>query len=242
MSKKKTKNGYVLYVLSKPYSCWGRSYNVEFKWYGTLYTRERLVTECAKSLGKDYSILDNLSKDMKETSTPYDYKRWDYEKLYFITRLIGNEEYYVNIDSLRKEAEKRAEKGFKTHYYWRLRYASADTYHPVFRRDPIPHVGKNKAGGRGYDAHSGIKRYVQDNTDPEYREFSKPKHSNPYHIDRFDWDDVPYCGNHNWKKQYKVRHQWEIHKKKHKDTVTYIDKRLISLKEEKKVLSEMREP
>lgn len=234
---KSNKNGYIIYTLRKPYS-FDRSVREDFKWFGTLYkSRKALVARLIHS-----SILNNLSKDKKETSAPYDYSKWEYKYLYFITRVVGNEEYYVNIEALRKEVEAK-EAEVKPHGRWRRYWAVKDKYVPEFRKDPIPWTGHGNHVGHGHDCrHSGVKRYVQQNSDPEYKEFSSTKYNNPLKLDRWDWDSHDYrFKNHNWKRQYKVRHQWEVHKPKHRDEV-YYDKRSVSVKEELGVLSELREP
>jgi len=239
---KQNKN-YVLYELRKRY-LFERS-DKDYIWYYCKYTRSELVTRCARTLNYDYSILDNLSKNMSETFLEVKWKseyHYDYIPKYFIARVDKNFNLYkVNLDALRKDAERRAKEGFAYHYYWRARSESTKTYHPEFRKDPIIGCGsRNHVGGASGCTHSGLKKYVEQNTDPEYKEYCKTKYNHSYKLERWDWDWYRGCGgNHNWKRQYKVKHQWEIHKGKHKDTIKYSDKRNITLREELETLSEL---
>ena len=107
MSSKQNKN-YVLYKLSASYY-WDRD-KKDYVWYCYPYTRDSLVVRCAQSIGGKYPILDNLSVNMKETTPPkYDLKDYRYAPLYFIARVDKEGNFYkVNIDALRKDAERRA--------------------------------------------------------------------------------------------------------------------------------------
>lgn len=71
-----------------------------------------------------------------------------------------------------------------------------------YRIDPVPFVHKVK-GGSPYRCPK-IFRIKKDRANPEVKEFLRPIKTLPYW-----WDDKCECLQRSWKKQRKVRHQWQ---------------------------------
>lgn len=107
---------------------------------------------------------------------------------------ISHEEFYKLYDTSTRRRHSKSRK------YEFLRKMDSNY---KYRKDPVPHTRKWRGGPSQSPPHTVkiIKMY----SNPEYKNFNRgSKHNIPTW-----WDDRIRCIQKSWKKQTKVKHQWQ---------------------------------
>lgn len=163
-----------------------------------------LVRYCSRN----HDIFSNMSKNMKETSVPYEAHR--YQCLYYILKFVDNECFEICKEQLQRDSDIFSNKdiGNLDNFFVRLRYPRLKAV--KFRKSPVPYTHKNIPNHKMFGKSKGLgfRQLKRVQTDPDYGQFKSGKliyrqlTRKRRHTDK--------C----WKSQYKVRHQYLVHVKK----------------------------
>lgn len=225
-NKTKKKSGYIIWTLFHPGFVRDENgdYHREYP-YWIPVQNFRLKMPCIKeSLIEFLAYHGDIFENLKDNfSTNYSVL----DRVYAISLQKKKHEYLLDVKEMQNFKETilaRKQEIIKKNKLHSARIAWKWKKIPYkFRYDPVPNIRSWRFRGRKTHGHSGLRSTVSFNTDSDYLDFSDTEYLiKSERIRKWDWDyDGTRRIRRNWKKQYKVRKQWEIHLPRHFDRIDF---------------------
>lgn len=210
-NNKKNKQ-YTLYTLTPERSAWYSPADY-FSWHSNRYSRENLVQHLTNMLlCSDGSIdFDRIKTDMTASKCEFTevvfgkslYTQYNYKNLYYVVKNIGEEEIPVDIEALKNDIKKAAERKIQKRNK-KAAIKSQKTHKHIYRYDSVPYTGGKRYLGKyyrrprikcilTYQTDVDVIKNCRDTTDLSDVDFG----TKPRHLEK------------SWKSQHKGRKQWD---------------------------------